>query len=141
MGWESLILPAAVAGLSYFDYKDKKKRSKELDKKYQAYRAAEMLKAGQPSSGGGGGGSRGGGGAGAAQSLLSEYYAKANDALNPYVQVGKEVLPVQAEAFKKGLAGFDSFAGQTLNPQFLRNALTYNRPEEAPLPAYLKGGK
>lgn len=141
MDWTKLILPGLIAGGSYLDYKDKKKRQKELDKSYSAYRAAQLANAagegGGGSSGGGGGG--GGGGTGKAQAILEDYNERANAMLEPYVKVGREVLPVTSDAYKQGVGGFNSFAGQVFDPEFLKRVLTYNPPKEKELPAYLAG--
>lgn len=136
------IIGAGLAGLgSYFDYKDKKKRQKELDKEYSAYRYAQMQA--QMQSGGGGGRSSGGGAASVdpMRNLLLEYYKKASDLRQPYIDVGKEVLPAQSAAYQKGLVGAGDFVGQALDPEFLRRTLAYNRPDGPPLPEYLRGGK
>jgi hypothetical protein len=138
MNFGSFAIPAAVLGLSYFDYKDKKDRQKELDRRYEAYR---NLKGSQPASSGGGGGGGGGGGKRAMANAISGGYGRANELLAPYVEAGKKILPMQTAAYEKALPGFENFAGQVLNQDFLRNALMFNRPEQAALPATLVGGK
>lgn len=139
MDWSKLILPAVIAGGSYLEYKDKKKRQKELDKAYSAYRAAQIAGAGSEGEGSGGGGGGGGGNMRGAQATLKDYTQQANDLLEPYIKVGKEVLPVQAEAYKSGLGGYGQFAGQVFDPEFLKRVLNYNAPKEKELPAYLAG--
>lgn len=139
MSWGNLAALAAVGGLSYLDYKNKRKKQKSLEKQYGAWRAAQIAKemAGGEHHGGGGGG----GGAGRASGILSDYYAQAQEYLNPYVEVGKQVLPKQTELFMKALPGAGAFTGQALDPEFLRRAMNYNAPAQAELPAYLMGGK
>ena len=133
--WGALV-GAGLAGLGgYLDYKDKKDRQKELDKQYSAYRYAQMQGAAAQGSSGGGGGKS------AMQSLLMEYYKKAQDLYQPYVDAGKQVLPAQTAAYMQGLPSAQNYMGQTLDPDFIRQSLTYNRPDGPELPSYLAGGK
>lgn len=75
------------------------------------------------------------------QSLLMEYYKKAQDLYQPYVDAGKQVLPAQTAAYMQGLPSAQNYMGQTLDPDFIRQSLTYNRPDGPELPSYLAGGK
>lgn len=145
MAWTDFILPAVVAGGSYLEYKDKKKRQKNLNSAYSAYTAAQNARAmgagGRRSGGGGGGG--GGDKRAAGKAILEQYYAQANELLRPYVDAGKESLPKQTAAFNSGVEAFTPFMQQALNPEIIRQALTreaYGAGAPA-LPEYLKGGK
>lgn len=143
MNWSSLALPAALIGGSYLEYRDKKKRQKNLNSAYSAYQAAQNARAmagGGSRSGGGGGG---GGKQQAGMSILQQYYDEANKLLQPYVDVAKEALPKQAAAHAAGVESFVPFAKQALDPEMVRQALTRealyaNAPA---LPDYLVGGK
>ena len=139
MGWTDFILPAVIAGGSYMDYRDKKKRSKDLNRRYEQYRAAHAAAQAAKGSGGGGGG-RGDGGKGAMRSTLSDYYGQANALLQPYVDMAKEQLPKQAAAFNMGMQGVNQLGGMVLSPEFLRQAIQMNTPQQAALPGYLVGG-
>lgn len=141
--WGALAGTALLGAGAYFDYKNKRDQQRQLDREYSAYRYQQMQRAalgGGPSRGGGGGGG-GESGKDAMRSILLDYYQKAQDLYQPYVDAGRQVLPLQSAAYQKGLEGAGGFMGKTLDPQFLQQALTYNRPDGPALPEYLRGGK
>lgn len=139
--WGSLFNIGAQGIGSYLQYQDKKDRTEQFNRSWEAQEAAKVAaslanqQAASRRSGGGGGNKK------KAASLLSEYYAKSDAMLKPYRDAAVSALPQMTETFNRANTNLAPVTNQVLSEDFIRNFLQQNQNPEILLPEYAAGAK